>query len=363
MVTHEEVSSKSSPLMKCMVSHVKGSKRNSSITESMESHMIETENNYPMAQSIVSHIKGCRNPSPLGGTMVSHNMGATLTQEQEDEEQISFLPDAPAYVEYESDSDPESGPGDSDDQVITAFLHIPLYSPVQIRTGTQISKPASEKMTLPLSPLSQLSQKLAQRMSVYKDSLESSYLRDTATQTSVCSSTSTLLRSPTPCTLGDSPYESHDSPDRLNDSPHSITSSDLPSLSPCQRVPVMNMTNQHSSETPSTIESSSSDHMENEDAAKDSLQDIIFDKEETEKVRKQQEHSEKVEESNGKEKDFEEECSPCIQCKEKQKRNYSVRFNMTIGEERRNRKKKSIFEIVIHCLLKLRQTFKSKCLC
>jgi len=338
-------------------SHRVGSCKNSPLPHQHENPKIEDYELTQLLTSFASHRVDSRNHSPvkecdldelltsLSSLTGSSSNESLLNDEQKEarnkaQELISFLTHDPAYIEYESDSD--SGCEDPDDNVITAFLHIPLYSPVKIRTEIDISKPAKEKVIHPLSPLSQLSQKLTQRLAVHKDSLEASFMKETATQTSVCSSTSTLLLSP--------------SPSRLQESPSSETSSNLPSLSPCHRLPVLTTASEYSSETPFSIESSSSGQTD-EAAPKDSLQDIIFDKEETEKVRQQEQDKENAEGN------IEEECSPCMQCKEKQKGKHSVRFNLTVGEETRTRKKKSIFETFIHCLIKLSQKFKSKCFC
>merc|ERR1712168_1373193 len=97
---------------------------------------------------------------------------------------------------------------------------------------------------------------------------------------------------------------------------------------------VLNTASEYSSETPFSLESSSSGQTD-EAVPKDSLQDIIFDKEETEKVRQQEQDKENAE------RNLEEECSPCLQCKEKQKGKHSVRFNLTVSEETRNKKKTS----------------------
>merc|ERR1712226_954849 len=116
------------------------------------------------------------------------------------------------------------------------------------------------------------------------------------------------------------------------------------------------------SETPFSVESTPFGQVDT--GPKDSLQDIIFDSEETEKVRHREEQKklERSEETLDEYKTSGEECSPCLQCREKRKRNYSVRFNLNVAEEKR-RKKKSIFEVVVLWILKLKRKFQSKRFC
>merc|ERR1711890_109066 len=99
-----------------------------------------------------------------------------------------------------------------------------------------------------------------------------------------------------------------------------------------------------------------------ESGARDSLQDIIFDTEETERVRRREEELEREELTEGERNNAREDCSPCLQCKEKRKRNYSVRFNLNLAEEKR-RKKKSLFELIVTWFQKLRRKLKSARLC
>merc|ERR1711962_786036 len=147
-----------------------------------------------------------------------------------DQDLVTFSSPDPANIEYETESECETP--DLGERVITAFLQIPLYSPVTVRTGTRTqdtttsthTRPGThERLSLPLSPLTELSQRLSRRLAAHRQSLEtveSSCVRETATQTSACSSISTLWRSPT---VGL----------KLQESPNSVTSSDLPSLSSC----------------------------------------------------------------------------------------------------------------------------------
>ena len=91
------------------------------------------------------------------------------------------------------------------EEVVSASLHIPLYSPVRVRTVVQ--RGCKEEYTAPLSPLTLLSQRLAQRMKGSRSAtisppptpdlsaLEATWRQAAATQTSCTSSTATL-RSP-----------------------------------------------------------------------------------------------------------------------------------------------------------------------
>ena len=91
------------------------------------------------------------------------------------------------------------------EQVVSASLHIPLYSPVRVRTVVQ--RGFKEEHTVPLSPLTMLSRRLAQRMKGSRSAtisppptpdlsaLEATWRQAAATQTSCTSSTATL-RSP-----------------------------------------------------------------------------------------------------------------------------------------------------------------------
>jgi len=92
-------------------------------------------------------------------------------------------------------------------EVVSASLHIPMYSPVRVRTTVQFG--CKEELEAPLSPLTLLSRRLAQRLKGGSgctisppptpdlSTLEATWLHAVATQTSCTSSTATL-RSPVP---------------------------------------------------------------------------------------------------------------------------------------------------------------------
>ena len=107
------------------------------------------------------------------------------------------------YEEEEEEEDIEEEMG----EVVSASLHIPMYSPVRVRTTVQFG--CKEELEAPLSPLTLLSRRLAQRLKGGSrctisppptpdlSTLEATWLHAVATQTSCTSSTATL-RSPVP---------------------------------------------------------------------------------------------------------------------------------------------------------------------
>ena len=115
------------------------------------------------------------------------------------------------WTDYEEEEERGLGHNEEDyedemGEVVSASLHIPLYSPVQVRTVVQFG--GREELDAPLSPLTLLSRRLAQRLKGSRgtisppntpdlSTLEATWLHAVATQTSCTSSTATL-RSPVP---------------------------------------------------------------------------------------------------------------------------------------------------------------------
>ena len=114
------------------------------------------------------------------------------------------------WTDYEEEEEMEERYNEEDyqqemEEVVSASLHIPLYSPVRVRTVVQ--RGCKEEYTAPLSPLTLLSRRLAQRMKGSRSAtisppptpdlsaLEATWRQAAATQTSCTSSTATL-RSP-----------------------------------------------------------------------------------------------------------------------------------------------------------------------
>lgn len=168
--------------------------------------------------------------------------------EDDTQKLLALLSTKHCYIEYEDEEEDDEY---SEDSVVTACLHIPLYSPVRVRvqsanrgaglsplSSTAALSPLSSRANLlasplssrnsmasplcsrntlvsPLSPLALLSQRLARRRGGEKlpslpsllpslASLDNLLLREYGTQTS----TTTLLLSPPPCRQQSSPRTS-----------------------------------------------------------------------------------------------------------------------------------------------------------
>lgn len=254
------------------------------------------------------------------------------------------------FIEFESESE-----GESDEELevneegmvmVMGCLLISLFSPVTGRAAAQrvllssltppthsptsfLTPPSHSPLTplSPLSPLSLLSRKLGLRGSGQRGEEER---REMATQTSTPS-----LHSP------------------------SVASSGLPSLSPCS-PPAAHLVDLQDTLSPRdsfipTRDSYTTTSSSQDAGPKDSLQDIIFDAEETARVRAEQEMQ---------------RMAACSSCKEKQKeKSFGVRFAVAAMEdkieEKRTRKAKKkplcgpILNIV-HTVHKLIRKFKSR---
>jgi len=114
------------------------------------------------------------------------------------------------WTDYEEEGEEEYNEEDYEEgvgEVVSASLQIPMYSPVRVRTIVQFGSNKGES-NAPLSPLTLLSRRLAQRLkgsgctispppTPDLSTLEATWLHAVATQTSCTSSTATL-RSPLP---------------------------------------------------------------------------------------------------------------------------------------------------------------------
>ena len=254
------------------------------------------------------------------------------------------------FIEFESESE-----GESDEELVVneegmvlvmGHLLISLFSPVIVRAAAQrcpltpltppthsptsfLTPPSHSPITplSPLSPLSLLSRKLGLRGSGQRGEEER---REMATQTSNPS-----LRSP------------------------SVASSGLPSLSPCS-PPATHLVDYQDTLSPRdsfipTRDSYTTTSSSQEAGPKDSLQDIIFDDEETARVRAEQERQ---------------RMEDCSGCKEKQKeKSFGVRFAVAVMEDRieekrtgKTKKKPLCGPIlsIVHTVHKLIRKFKSR---
>ena len=273
------------------------------------------------------------------------------------------------FIEFESDSEAGSEEG----EVIEACLQISLFSPQLPRAdlkpqadqeGKSCEQPllvATSKTAL--SPLSLLSRKLGERVAGEQ--------REACTQTSQAS---LIRRSRPAASCSKSSPVSCNSPSPLTSSP-SLDSSGLPSLSPCtpaQGRPLPSET-AHYPEAP-PLESTSPEvsspeavstplettrdsytttsSSQEETGARDSLQDIIFDTEETARVR--QREQERLER--------ELERQECKDCREKQRQRHSVRFNLEeeVPHQQQTPKKVNLCAAFLQSLQKLIVKFKSK---
>ena len=270
------------------------------------------------------------------------------------------------FIEYESDSEG----GGEEGEVIEACLRISLFSPKPTRTvqesqshreenppqveiGCLIGEPPA------LSPLTLLSRKLGERLAAEQ--------REACTQTS---QVALSRRSPTTPSAKSSPV----SPTPTS-SP-SVASSGLPSLSPCTPAPGRPLPAPTSAQSPETPPLESTSHevsspeavptslettrdsytttssSQEEAGPRDSLQDIIFDEEETMKVRQR--------ELERQQRELERQ-EDCKECREKQRQRHCVRFNLDELEEQKKKEKKvNLCAAFMISLQKLYVNFKSK---
>ena len=278
------------------------------------------------------------------------------------------------FIEYESDSEG----GGEEGEVIEACLRISLFSPKPTRTvqesqthreenppqieiGCLIGEPPA------LSPLTLLSRKLGERLAAEQ--------REACTQTS---QVSLSRRSPTSTSTKSSPV----SPSPPTSSP-SVASSGLPSLSPCTPAPGRPLPAPTSAQSPETPPLESTSHevsspeavstslettrdsytttssSQEEAGPRDSLQDIIFDEEETTKVRQREvERQQRELERQQRELERQEDCK---ECREKQRQRHCVRFNLDELEEQKKKEKKvNLCAAFMISLQKLIVKFKSK---
>ena len=279
------------------------------------------------------------------------------------------------FIEYESDSDEGAS---EEGEVIEACLQISLFSPPPSRA---VVEPKADQQTRSwkeslhmatsktadsstLSPLSLLSRKLGERLAGEQ--------REACTQTSKAS-----LSPRSPAALcPKSSSVSCNSPSPITSSP-SVASSGLPSLSPCTPAqgrtlaPPVKVQTDHSSKAPppqstspevsspeavstsleTTRDSYTTTSSGQEEAGpRDSLQDIIFDTEETARVR-QREQERQVREL---------EMEDCKECREKQRQRHSVRFNLEQPEEKKKPMKVNLCAAFLLSLQKFIAKFKSK---
>ena len=276
------------------------------------------------------------------------------------------------FIEYESDSEG----GGEEGEVVEACLRISLFTPKTTRTVLESQTHKEERSCEPpqveiaslvgeqpaLSPLTLLSRKLSERLAAEQ--------REACTQTS---QVSLSRRSPTSTSAKSSPV----SPSPPTSSP-SVASSGLPSLSPCTPAPGRPLPAPTSAQSPETPPLESTSHevsspeavstslettrdsytttssSQEEAGPRDSLQDIIFDEEETMKVRqreleRQQRELERRED--------------CKECREKQRQRHCVRFNLDEMEEQKKKKKEkkvNLCAAFVISLQKLIVKFKSK---
>ena len=280
------------------------------------------------------------------------------------------------FIEYESDSEVGSEEG----EVIEACLQISLFSPQLARAALEPQADQEAKQyeqplmatsktgdQSALSPLSLLSRKLGERLAGEQ--------REACTQTSQASLSP---QSPPAASCPKSSPVSCNSPSPLTSSP-SVDSSGLPSLSPCtpaQARPLPSLTTaetDHSPEAPppestspevsspevvstsleTTRDSYTTTSSSQEEAGpRDSLQDIIFDTEETARVRQH--------EKERQERELERQ--DCKECREKQRQRHSVRFNLEeeAPHQRQKPKKVNLCAAFLQSLQKLIVKFKSK---
>merc|ERR1712080_537763 len=108
----------------------------------------------------------------MGGIQLLPTVTVSGEREEDEQELLSLLAHKHHYIEYESESDS----GSEMDNVVTACLHISLYSPVEVRAFMETSTAARDEFLSPtispLSPLSLLSHKLTQRLATQRGRLE-----------------------------------------------------------------------------------------------------------------------------------------------------------------------------------------------
>ena len=275
------------------------------------------------------------------------------------------------FIEYESDSEG----GGEEGEVIEACLRISLFSPKPTRTVLESQTHDEERSCEPaqveiaslvgeqpaLSPLTLLSRKLGERLAAEQ--------REACTQTS---QVALSRRSPTTPSAKSSPV----SPSPTTSSP-SVASSGLPSLSPCTPAPGRPLPAPTSAQSPETPPLESTSHevsspeavptslettrdsytttssSQEEAGPRDSLQDIIFDEEETTKVRQR--------ELERQQRELERQ-EDCKECREKQRQRHCVRFNLDELEEQKKKKEKKVnlCAAFMISLQKLIVKFKSK---
>jgi len=277
------------------------------------------------------------------------------------------------FIEYESDSEVGSDEG----EVIEACLQISLFSPQLTRAALEpqadqevktyeqplmaTSKTGNQSA---LSPLSLLSRKLGERLAGEQ--------REACTQTSQASLSP---QSPPAASCPKSSPVSCNSPSPLLTSSPSVASSGLPSLSPCTPAQARPLLSEMalSPDTPppestspevsspeavstsleTTRDSYTTTSSSQEEAGpRDSLQDIIFDTEETARVRQR--------EKERQERELERQ--DCKECREKQRQRHSVRFNLEeeAPHQRQKPKKVNLCAAFLQSLQKLIVKFKSK---
>jgi len=278
------------------------------------------------------------------------------------------------FIEYESDSEVGSEEG----EVIEACLQISLFSPQLARAALepqadQEAKQYEQSLLMAtsktgdqsaLSPLSLLSRKLGERLAGEQ--------REACTQTSQASLSP---QSPPAASCPKSSPVSCNSPSPLLTSSPSVASSGLPSLSPCTPAQARPLPSPTTAETaalspdtpppdstsPETVPTSlettrdsytTTSSSQEEAGPRDSLQDIIFDTEETARVRQR--------EKERQERELERQ--DCKECREKQRQRHSVRFNLEeeAPHQRQKPKKVNLCAAFLQSLQKLIVKFKSK---
>ena len=314
--------------------------------------------------------------------------------EDDTQKLLTLLSTKHCYIEYEDEEEDDEY---SEDSVVTACLHIPLYSPVRVRvqsasrgavisplssTGAlsplssranllasplssrnSLASPLSSRHTLvsPLSPLALLSQRLARRRGGEKlpslpsllpslASLDNLWLREYGTQTS----TTTLLLSPPPCRQQSSPrtsqYVTAPSSPVLSGRP------DVPYIIPEEKIveslqDIMQDTKEH---LLAKVQEQEQKKQRERKAKKFMLKEEREEKEQEGMMKRLQEEQELEEAAQLQVQEMwrqvqeRDEWSPCVQCK--QRANTPGKGKEKRREEGKSKSKTPVRDILFGCL-------------
>ena len=252
------------------------------------------------------------------------------------------------WTDYEEEGEEEYNEEDYEEEVgevVSASLQIPMYSPVRVRTVVQFG--SKEERNAPLSPLTLLSRRLAQRLKGSRctisppptpdlSTLEATWLHAVATQTSCTSSTATL-RSPVP-------------PMRQQLSPRASTHFYTAPSTPILVTPVPHRRMEEEEETRRREEEVS---QRAEEVRKRKLKKVLAkeEKERQMQARRRTEREEAEEAHKLEEQWRGVQCSPCTKCKGKQtkgKGKQKVR-KKDVQEDKEEEKKPVIRNIFFGC--------------